>query len=161
VPVADEDVARLRVALTRVARRIDRQISGAGLTRTELSILAAVSRFEQVGLTELAEYEDVNPTMLSRIVGKLTEQGLLRRLPDPSDRRASRVELTAKGQRLQQSLRDQRSKLFAERLRELPDDIAQTLVGATPALEALVDWMCGPTAAPKSASRSRGQAVWS
>jgi DNA-binding MarR family transcriptional regulator len=152
--VKNQDVARLRIALNRVARRIDRQVSGGALTRTQLSILAAVSRLGPVGLTELAELEDVNPTMLSRIVARLTDAELVRRLADPGDGRASRLELTPRGRRLYQNLRDQRTKLLAERLDELPDEVTLTLLAAIPALEALADQMGGPTASEKSASLS-------
>jgi len=152
--VKNEDVARLRIALTRIARRIDRQVSDGALTRTQLSILAAVSRLGPVGLTELAELEDVNPTMLSRIVARLTDAELVRRLADPGDGRASRLELTPRGRRLYQNLRDQRTKLLAERLDELPDEVTLTLLAAIPALEALADQMGGPTASEKSASLS-------
>ena len=152
--VKNQDVARLRIALNRVARRIDRQVSGGALTRTQLSILAAVSRLGPVGLTELAELEDVNPTMLSRIVARLTDAELVRRLADPADGRASRLELTPRGRRLYQNLRDQRTKLLAERLDELPDEVTLTLLAAIPALEALADQMGGPTASEKSASLS-------
>ena len=43
--------------------------AGEGLTPTELSILATISRRGSLRLTELAEIERVNPTMLSRIAG--------------------------------------------------------------------------------------------
>jgi DNA-binding MarR family transcriptional regulator len=152
--VKNEDVARLRIALTRVARRIDRQVSGGGLTRTQLSILAAVSRLGPIGLTELAEFEDVNPTMLSRIVARLTEAELVRRLADPADGRASRIELTPRGRRLHQNLRDQRTKLLAERLDDLPEEVTLALLAAIPVLETLADRMGGPTASGKSTTSS-------
>lgn len=153
--VKNQDVARLRLALNRIARRIDRQVSGDGLTRTQLSVLTAVARLGPVGLTELADVEDVNPTMLSRIVAKLTEAELVRRLADPTDGRASRIELTPRGRRLHQNLRDRRTRLLAERLEELPEEVTLILLAAIPALETLADRMAGPTATGKSSSTRR------
>ena len=50
-----------------------------------------------IGLKELAEVEGVNPTMLSRVVGKLEVAGLIERQVDADDRRAARVAVTATG----------------------------------------------------------------
>src|ERR1700733_9716759 len=82
-----EVVEGLRLALARISRRIDRQVAGEGLTRTQLSVLAAVAVHGPLGLGELAEFEGVNPTMLSRIVARLEQDGLIRRQVDPDDRR--------------------------------------------------------------------------
>ena len=74
-----EDVARLRIAVTRITRVLDRQSRGHTLTGTQASVLATAARLGPLRITELAEIEGINPTMLSRIVGKLEEAGLLHR----------------------------------------------------------------------------------
>ena len=50
-----------------------------------------------IRMSDLAEFTGLNPTMLSRLIPKLEESGLIRRLFDDSDRRVCRVEATAKG----------------------------------------------------------------
>jgi DNA-binding MarR family transcriptional regulator len=134
-----DDVARLRIALARVARALDRQTRGHELTRTQASVLGTAARLGPLRITELAEIEGVNPTMLSRIVAKLEDAGLLHRSPDPDDRRAALVEPTAEGRALQQRLRDERTRLLAEHLAGLPEDHATGLLAALPAIEALAD----------------------
>ena len=134
-----EDVARLRTALARISRFLDRQSRGDGLTRSQASALATAVRLGPVRLTELAEVEGVNPTMLSRIVGKLEDDGLLGRRPDPDDRRAARVEVTAAGAALHRRLRAERTQLLTDRLAALPDTRAAELLAAIPALEALAE----------------------
>src|SRR4051812_22750679 len=57
VRVQDEDVVRLRAAIGRIARRLDRQASDEGRPRTQLSILATVAVREAIGISELAEIE--------------------------------------------------------------------------------------------------------
>ena len=133
----DEDIARLRIALGRIARLVDRQVSGGGLTRTQLSVLSTIARLGPLGLGELADAEGLNPTMLSRIVGKLEAAGLLLRSPDPDDRRAVSVEVTPDGAQLQQSLRRERTALFADRLAGVTADRQALLLAALPALEEL------------------------
>lgn len=135
-PEGDE-IARLRVALGRISRMIDRTVSGGGMTRTQLAVLGTVARKGPLGAGELAEHEGINPTLLSRVLGKLEDAGLVRRAPAADDRRAVRVEITADGERLHQQLRAERSRLLADRLGRLPAEQARTLVAALPALEAL------------------------
>jgi DNA-binding MarR family transcriptional regulator len=132
-----EDVARLRIALARITRVLDRQSRGHTLTGTQASVLATAARCGPIRITELAEIEGINPTMLSRIVGKLEDTGLLHRRADPDDRRAALVEPTAAGRELQRHVREQRTRLLAEYLAALPDAHAAGLLDALPHLEAL------------------------
>jgi DNA-binding MarR family transcriptional regulator len=107
------------------------------MTRTQQWVLGTVDSRGPLGLRELAELERLNPTMLSRIVGKLTDAGLVRRLRDPDDRRAAHVEATPEGTQLNERRRHERSALFARRLAEIPPQDADTLLAALPAVEAL------------------------
>jgi DNA-binding MarR family transcriptional regulator len=134
-----EAIDRLRGALTRISRRIDRQISAGQLTSTQSTVLATIAIKGPVGLGELADYEGINPTMLSRVVGKLEDAGLIQRRGDEADRRAVRVEITPAGAQLRGQLLAQRSALLAERLAELPDDTVRAVLAAVPALEELAE----------------------
>src|SRR5689334_4092368 len=106
-----DTVDRLRSALIRIARRIDRQVSAGGLSSTQLSVLASVAAQGPLGLSELADIEGINPTMLSRIVGKLEEAGFVQRDVDQVDRRVVRVAATPAGAAVRQRLLVERSKL--------------------------------------------------
>jgi DNA-binding MarR family transcriptional regulator len=132
-----DEITRLKIALGRISRTVDRLVSGDGLTRTQLSVLGTVARVGPLGIGELAATEGLNPTMLSRVVGKLETDGLLHRTADPADRRAARVEVTDEGRALHCRLRDQRTQLFTDALGRLPGDDADTLMSALPALESL------------------------
>jgi DNA-binding MarR family transcriptional regulator len=132
-----EDVARLRIALARIARALDRQSRGHTLTGTQASVLATAARLGPVRITELAEIEGINPTMMSRIVGKLEDAGLLHRRADPDDRRAALVEPTTAGRELQRRVREERTRLLSERLATLPAGHSVGVLAALPHLEAL------------------------
>lgn len=140
----EDDVARLRIALARIARLLDRQTRGDSLTRTQVTTLATVARLGPMRISELAEFEGVNPTMLSRIVGKLEERGLLHRSPDPDDGRAARVQATTEGQELTLRLRAERTQLLAQHLAAIPDADAAAMLAALPALEALGESLLNP-----------------
>jgi DNA-binding MarR family transcriptional regulator len=137
--VRRETVERLRVALGSTSRYLRATDAGEGLTPTELSILATISRRGSLRLTELAEIERVNPTMLSRIAARLSEAQLIVRQTDADDRRAARVEATAAGLALHDRIRAQRRESLAAHLDELSDHEVQALLAALPALEALAE----------------------
>jgi DNA-binding MarR family transcriptional regulator len=133
-----DGVARLRAAISRLERRLSAAARQSGVTPTQLWILAAVVRHGSIGIGELAATEDVNPTMLSRVIGKLDDAGLIRRVHDPRDRRAALVEPTAAGRRLKQRIQEQRTAALAELLNGLSPQQEEALAAAVPALEALV-----------------------
>ncbi len=131
--------ARLRAIVGKLSRRLSAESRGSGLTPSQLSVLGVIARSGRVRLSELSEIEGLNPTMLSRVVGVLEDQGLVRRSVDTADRRAGLVEITAAGRRTHDRLRQQRGALLASALGGLdPDDVA-AIERALPALEALVE----------------------
>jgi DNA-binding MarR family transcriptional regulator len=139
-----ELVVRLRGVIPRLARQFNETSTGADLTPTQYSVLALVRVRGPLGLAELTELEGLNPTMLSRIVKVLDERGLIRRLPDPSDMRAARVEVTPEGARLHEQVREQRTQVLSEWLKRLPAETAEQLLAAVPAMEALAEAVKSP-----------------
>lgn len=135
--VDTDTLSQLSVSLRRISRRIDRQVSVGGLTSTEVSILASIARRGPLGLGELAAHEGINPTMLSRVIGRLEAADLVRRQSSIADRRAIEVVATRKGARMRERLLTHRSQVLAERLAELPPGMADMILDAAPALEAL------------------------
>lgn len=130
------------MALGRIARRVDRRSAGEdGLTRSQSSLLATVARLETVSVRELADIEGINPTMLSRMLGKLEDTGLLIRTADSDDKRVVHVHITDAGTDRFLRLRSRRNALFTEHLAELSPAHLAALREALPALEALGEGM--------------------
>jgi DNA-binding MarR family transcriptional regulator len=132
-----DDVSRLRAAIGRLSRQLNASVADIGFSPSQLSVLGTVARRGPIGIGELAELEGINPTMLSRIVGKLSDAGLIERITHPDDGRAVVVQTTAAGRELHARVQDQRSKAIAARLEKMPDLQAAQLLAALPALEAL------------------------
>ena len=132
-----DDVSRLRAAIGRLSRQLNASVSDIGFSPSQLSVLGTVARRGPIGIGELAELEGINPTMLSRIVGKLSDADLIERIAHPDDGRAVVVQTTAAGRELHERVQDQRSKAIAARLENMPDLQAAQLLAALPALEAL------------------------
>jgi DNA-binding MarR family transcriptional regulator len=136
----DQDtVIRLRRVVLRLGRQLHAASADEGLTPTQASVLGITTARGPVSLAELIEIEGLNPTMLSRIVGKLDSFGLIRRLRDPEDFRAARIEVTPEGQRTYQRIAAQRAAIISECVAGLPADQEAALVAALPALENLAE----------------------
>lgn len=134
-----ELVARLRVVISRLARRLNAAATGEGLTPTQYSVLGLIASRGPIGLGELTELEGLNPTMLSRVVRKLDDEGLIRRETDPADQRAVRVRATGAGSDVHQRIRAQRTQALADCLQRLPAGVHDELLRAVPMLEALAE----------------------
>src|SRR5947209_11398513 len=91
--------ARLRLAITRVARRL-RQEGDTEVTPSQMSALATIDRQGPITLSELASVEKVQPPSLTRVVAALEGAGLVSRTIDLADRRVARVAVTADGRRV-------------------------------------------------------------
>lgn len=78
---------------------IERALADAGVA-LNFSQFLALKRLGEDGPMapgELARILNYNPGALTRLLDKLEKLGYLRRVPDPDDRRALRLELTASG----------------------------------------------------------------
>ena len=142
----DTDTAtRLRSAVGRLHRRLRPTAAGAaaGLTPTRISLLYTVVRKGPIRLSELAAAEGVNPTMLSRIIGDLSDAGVLERVSDPGDRRAALVNATTDGRRLAERMRRERTDVLNRALDSLSAADRRTLEQALPALENLAEALRG------------------
>ena len=85
-------------------RFYDRRARHLGVTRAQWRVMAVLARQPGSKQVELAERLDMEPITLSRILDKLQQAGHVRRVPDPADRRAWRLELTDKARPLHAQL---------------------------------------------------------
>ncbi len=86
-------------------RAFGRRAATMGVTGAQWKVLFRLSRMPGLRQVELADQLDVEPITLCRIVDRLEEAGLVERRRDPGDRRAWRLELTAKALPLVERLR--------------------------------------------------------
>jgi DNA-binding MarR family transcriptional regulator len=136
-----EQIVRLRTALGRISRQLDRRASADGTTRTQMTVLATVARKGPVTVKELAEVEGLNPTMLSRVLNHLQDAGLVTRTASTDDRRVVEVAVTRAGARRHDRWRTERAALLADHISRIPDEDVRRLLAALPALEHLSEAM--------------------
>jgi len=101
----------------------------------QLRVLTIISRSEHTNMSRLAEALDVVPSSASRLCDRLEATGLLRRVPDPRDRREVRLLLTAAAHRLLEDLRERRRAALAEVLERMSPTGRLELVRALAAFD--------------------------
>ena len=84
------DVARL------FGRRFDHNGRRLGLTRAQCRTLGYLARNEGINQAGLADLLEIRPMTLVRQIDRMEDAGWIERHPDPADRRARRLYLTAK-----------------------------------------------------------------
>lgn len=83
--------ARLEAAVVAVGR---------GLSLAKVGVLHHLAEArEPLPLSELAQYENCVRSNITQMIDRLEKDGLVRRRPDPKDRRGVRAALTASGRR--------------------------------------------------------------
>jgi len=85
-----------------VTTRVDRALRPLGLTfaRYELLMLLSFSRNGALPITTMGPRLMVHPTGVSKLVDKLEQQDLVRREPNPRDRRSTLARITPTGRRV-------------------------------------------------------------
>jgi DNA-binding MarR family transcriptional regulator len=124
----DQDLEAIERAVTRFARRIVQRpfheahmaAAGVALDRAAYSLLARLGECGPVRLSGLARRLGVNASTASRQVQLLERQRLVRRAPDPADRRAAILELTGDGREVLGRLRAHRRTMLAGLLEPWP-----------------------------------------
>lgn len=73
-----------------------RRLGREGLTRSQAHLLAVLAVRDGLTQTELGEHMSIEKAALGNLLDKLEHSGWIVRKPNPGDRRAKRVYLTAK-----------------------------------------------------------------
>src|ERR1700704_5806952 len=94
-----EAISALRLASKRLHEATEQWTERHGLTESRLQILTYLyfAPDRQMTLGQLAEAQSLVPRTVTGLVDKLERDGLVRRVPDPTDRRAVRAQLTRAG----------------------------------------------------------------
>jgi DNA-binding MarR family transcriptional regulator len=135
----DDTLFRLRQAISKLARQLNRTAPDESLTPSQYSTLSAVVRSGSISMSELARVEGLNPTMLSRIAGHLHRAGLVNRVSGPADLRSVMVTATAQGSMVAERIWANRAKVMASAASDLSAEQQGYLIDALPSLEALVE----------------------
>ncbi|QUQ66913.1 MarR family winged helix-turn-helix transcriptional regulator [Kutzneria sp. CA-103260] len=93
----DENVRRIRSAVTRLSRRLRAERPADALAATKIAVLAELWRNGRMCAGDLASLLRVQPQSLTRTLAALEEDGLILRRPDELDRRQAVIGITEAG----------------------------------------------------------------
>ncbi|WP_405925807.1 MarR family winged helix-turn-helix transcriptional regulator [Streptomyces sp. NBC_00035] len=128
----------LRVAFSRLRRRIREVSETDDLTPSQVSALTLVSKSGAATASALAAAEGVRPQSMATTLAALDEQGLIERSPDPSDGRRQLVTLTDAGRERVEGTRQAREEWLARAFQDRCTEAErQTVVEAMAVLERL------------------------
>ena len=104
----ESQIAKLQGGVTNLVnvmfRGIEERLSPHGLAVVEYSVLAACFVTESITVSGLTQHVPIDTGRISRMVSKLEDRGLVRKVRLKSDQRVVRVEMTAEGQALMPAL---------------------------------------------------------
>lgn len=89
--------ARVRKTARVVSQIFDRHLEPYDLTITQFGLLAYINAFDGIGIGELAEKLVMDPTTVTRNLKPLLTRAFVVLAPDPKDRRARCLHLSAAG----------------------------------------------------------------
>lgn len=129
---APDTSGQLAEQLLRLTRRLHRAqkryLDPVGITPAQSRLLRTVAHYEAPPrMADLAEHLEVVPRAVTTLVDALETNGAVRRVPDPSNRRVIRIELTDQGRSTLRALRDARRAAVEDVLAPLDDDQREVL----------------------------------
>ncbi|MCU1367151.1 MAG: MarR family transcriptional regulator [Ilumatobacteraceae bacterium] len=110
----------LAVVHRRVQRADEVSLHTHGVTSAQARVIRSLARLDRpLQMSELASMLDIVPRSVTSVIDELEPMGLVERRPDPTDRRAVQVALTARGAALSPTLQDLHGRCVASVLTPL------------------------------------------
>jgi DNA-binding MarR family transcriptional regulator len=132
----NEEVTEIASAVESTAEALVGVLDAARLAQepaippAQLRVLTIVAANRHTNMSRLAEALDVVPSSASRLCDRLEATGLLRRVPDPRDRREVRLFLTAAARRVLDDLHTRRRDALEVVLERMTPSAREELVRA-------------------------------
>lgn len=111
----DYNIGYLLSDSSRLLRRaFDERVRTLGLTAVQARLLLSLEKFPDGNQSFYADRLDIEPITLTRIIDRMEDAGWIERVPDPKDRRARILHLTAKSQEIVNKVRTRVDGLVAD-----------------------------------------------
>jgi DNA-binding MarR family transcriptional regulator len=117
-------VGRARKAL---AREFDRELAGLALNTAQALVIVLLAEGDAGTAADIGRQLSHDAGAMTRMIDKLEERGLVRRVPRERDRRAADLELTKEGRRLHGEVRRVQVAVLNRMLRGFSRAEARTL----------------------------------
>lgn len=129
-----------------------------GITRREWRLIALLAAHGGMSPSELSERAHLERARTSRHITELAARGLIRRVPDPEDRRRAEVDLTPRGRKLYDELFPQSIRFNGQVLAALTREDLEAFEQALAKLTAQAERIAAGKPVPEKADRRHGGA---
>jgi len=106
---------------------MDRELAAFDISAPQLFVLSSVANREADSAAGLCKSISYDPGAMTRMIDRLQQKGLVRRVPNPEDRRAMNLELTVAGKALYPQLVAAKDRVQMQFLREFSTEEASLL----------------------------------
>jgi MarR family transcriptional regulator, multiple antibiotic resistance protein MarR len=117
-------INRVRVELIDA---LDRELAPFDISAPQLFVLSSVAYGEADSAARLCKSISYDPGAMTRMIDRLQQKGLVRRVPHPEDRRAMNLELTVAGKALFPQLMAAKDRVQAQFFRGFSEEDVRTL----------------------------------
>lgn len=117
------------------SRRLRRRTADEAVSAAQFSVLAYLDRNGDSTPGRVADFEHVSSPVMTRMIGRLEEAGLVARSPHPKDGRQVVVRLTVPGAQVVESGRRERHAWLRDAIEGLDQDEVATLRDASRILD--------------------------
>lgn len=129
---------QLRHPLLKVSRRLRQESQKAGVSAQDAILLGLIRRHPGVGVSDLADAEQISRPAMSSHVKRLEAAGWIQRTEDAADARRAGLSLTPAGARQVEAIQRRRNDWLARRLAKLSEaERAALAAAAAPLLKLL------------------------
>lgn len=143
MPTPPDALEQLIDALADLSRRhrnlTVRLARESGRPASQVAVLATLARLGEVRLADIAEELLVDPSVVSRHVSPLEQDGSIARRPDPADARAALIRLTPSGEQVLETVRELRRRHLQEALTGWEDEAVADLPATLTRVARLLD----------------------
>ncbi len=101
-----------------------------GLTMTQLRLMLTLFQEDGTSMGNLAQRMDLSPSAMTGVIDRLSKIRLIRRKPDPEDRRVARICLTKGGRELSAEIDATGRALLSSVVRHLGRTKVETIIDA-------------------------------
>ncbi len=129
----------LSLAVVRLARQLRFRRAESTITLSQLSALSTLAKEGAMTPGALAVRERVRPPSMTRIIGSLTDLGLVQRSAHPADGRQVLIAVSPTGKELVDKERQASQEWLSKRLATLAPEDRDVLLRAADLMTALVD----------------------
>ena len=112
----------------RIRKRARGNLYELGFARNQYSVLKHIDEGEAITLSELSHRVSRGRSNITALVDSLEERELIRRIPDKSDRRVIRVELTEKGENVRAETIEAHEDFIRSMFKDIDDKEIHSLI---------------------------------